>query len=73
MKNLGDTIIFSLTVVTFIIGVHQTMTYGIGNAYFVFMLSMGLLFLYKYRIAKRKDEEKVEAAKKPKSKRGKKR
>ncbi len=73
MKNLGDSIIFSLAVVTFIIGVHQTMTYGIANSYFVFMVSMGMLFLYRYRIAKRKEQEKVEAAKKSKSKRGKKR
>jgi len=73
LKNLGDSIIFSLSVVTFIIGVHQTMTFGIGNAYFIFMVSMGLLFLYRYRIAKGKEQEKVEEAKKPKSKRANKR
>ena len=56
MKNLGDTILFSLAVVFFIIGVHQTMTWGLASSYFIFMLSLGMLFLYRYRVARRKAE-----------------
>ena len=70
MKNLGDTILFSLAVVLFIIGVHQTMNFGIAASYFIFMLSLGMLFLYRYRVAKRnasKNETKPNA-KKPKGK-----
>ncbi|MFY0591576.1 hypothetical protein [Roseivirga sp.] len=73
MKNLGDTIIFSLTVVLFIIGVHLTMTWGIEYSYTFFMLSLGLLFLYKYRQTKRKEKEKMDAKKKPYAKKTKKR
>lgn len=73
MKNLGDTIIFSLTVVLFIIGVHQTMTWGIGNSYYLLMLSMGGLFYYKFRKEKRKGQEKVDANKKQHTKKTKKR
>lgn len=73
MKNLGDTIIFSLTVVLFIIGVHQTMTWGIGHSYHLLMLSLGGLFFYKLRKEKRKEQEKIEADKKPRSKKTKRR
>jgi|TARA_B100000965_G_scaffold406641_1_gene446821 Flp pilus assembly protein TadB len=58
LKNLGDTILFSLSVVLFVIGVHQTMTFGMAASYFIFMLSLGLLFLVRYRRAKRKENEK---------------
>lgn len=70
MKNLGDTILFSLAVVFFIIGVHQTMNFGIAASYFIFMLSLGMLFLYRYRGAKRKasENEAEQNAKKPKGK-----
>lgn len=64
MKNLGDTIIFSLTVVLFIIGVHQTMTWGIAHSYHLLMLSLGGLFFYKLRKEKRKEQEKAETGKK---------
>jgi len=67
LKNLGDTILFSLAVVTFVIGVHQTMTFGIMASYFIFMISLGCLFLIRYRRAKRKEEEKKHS-KKPQKK-----
>ncbi|WP_422356886.1 hypothetical protein [Roseivirga pacifica] len=57
MKNLGDTILFSLCVVFFVIGVHQTMVFGIEFSYFIFMLSLGMLFLVRYRRMRRKDKE----------------
>ncbi|MBO6494207.1 MAG: hypothetical protein JJ978_01460 [Roseivirga sp.] len=72
MKNLGDTILFSLSVVFFVIGVHQTMNFGIASSYFIFMISLGLLFLMRYRRAKRKEEDKQNQSgpsKKTKSKR----
>lgn len=31
-----------------IIGIHQTMLYGMMASYWIFMLSVGLLLLYKY-------------------------
>ncbi len=47
MKRFWLIMIFSLAVALFIIGVHQVMTVGIINAYWIFMLCLGLLFLYK--------------------------
>jgi len=53
--KLSQIILFSFIVVLFIIGVHQTMLYGIENAYFIFMFcAAGLLFYY-YR--KKRDED----------------
>lgn len=69
MKTISDTIIFTLSVVAFIIGVHQTMTFGIAQSYFIFMISIGLLFLYRYRKAKYAENE--EPSKKAKSTKGK--
>lgn len=57
MKNLGDTILFSLCVVFFVIGVHLTMTWGITSSYFFFMVSLSMLFLVRYRRAKRNEEK----------------
>jgi hypothetical protein len=36
-------------VVTFVIGVHQTITYGIGAAYFIVMISISLMFWLRLR------------------------
>ncbi|HTJ49508.1 MAG TPA: hypothetical protein VL443_08660 [Cyclobacteriaceae bacterium] len=47
--KLTDVIILSLTVVFVIIGIHQTMTVGFGNAYWAIMLALILLFLYNLR------------------------
>ncbi|MFT6826879.1 MAG: 4-hydroxybenzoate polyprenyltransferase [Roseivirga sp.] len=58
MRTISDTVIFTLCVVTFIIGVHQAMTFGIAQSYYIFMISIGLLFLYRYRKAKREENEK---------------
>ena len=45
--KLLPSVVLSLCVATFIIGVHQTMTLGLGYAYWIFMLSVSLLLLYK--------------------------
>lgn len=47
--KLIDTIIFSICVALFIIGVHQIMVAGAANSYWILMLSVGLLILYRYR------------------------
>lgn len=47
MKRFWLIMIFSAAVAFFIIGVHQAMTVGIINSYWIFMLCLGLLFLYK--------------------------
>jgi hypothetical protein len=49
MKNALQYIILSLSVGFLIIGIHQTMTFGLAYAYWIFMLSVSLLLLYKYR------------------------
>ena len=52
--KLVDTIILSLTVVIFIIGVHQTFTVGLMYSYWIFMFSIVLLLILKYRKGKRR-------------------
>lgn len=47
--KLLDTIILSISVALFIIGVHQIMVAGAANSYWILMLSVGLLILYRYR------------------------
>lgn len=70
MKTLSGTIIFSLSVVSFIIGIHQTMKLGISFSYPLFTLSGGLFLLYLYlKIQREEKEEKAIAAKKQKIKR----
>ncbi len=50
--KLVDTIILSITVVIFIIGVHQTFTVGLMYSYWIFMFSIVLLLILKYRKGK---------------------
>lgn len=47
--KLSETILFSLAVAFLIIGVHQTFTVGILQSYWIFMLSIALLLLFKLR------------------------
>lgn len=49
MNRIVDTIIFSLAFVTFIIGVHQTINYGLQVSYFIFMVSIAFLLWIKLR------------------------
>jgi len=73
MKTLSGTIVFSLCVVIFIIGIHQTIVRNsISDTYGLFTLSGGLFLLYLYMKIKRKEKEDREAAakkQKPKRKR----
>lgn len=51
--KLLDHILFALSFAFFIIGIYEAMVLGIGSAYFIFMISLGLLFLFSYRKNKR--------------------
>ncbi|MDH5399078.1 MAG: hypothetical protein OEX02_13085 [Cyclobacteriaceae bacterium] len=56
--KLKETIIFSLAAGFLLIGIHQTMTYGFGASYWLYMLSIGLLLWYKMRKEAVKNSEK---------------
>ncbi len=56
-RNLTDIIVFSLSIVAFIIAVHQTIYYGFGYAYWIYMISIALLLYLQIRKAKKKQEE----------------
>ena len=45
--KLADVILLSLTIAFMIMGVHQVMRVGFGNAYWALMLALVILFLYK--------------------------
>jgi hypothetical protein len=47
--SLSDAILLSLAAGFLIIGIHQIITVGIGNAYWAVMLSVVLLFVYSYK------------------------
>jgi hypothetical protein len=47
--KLADVLLLSLAVAFLIIGIHQIMTVGIGQAYWVVMLSLILFFFYNLR------------------------
>jgi hypothetical protein len=44
--KLSGVILLSLTVAFLIIGIHQIMTVGFGNAYWAVMLALVFFFLY---------------------------
>jgi hypothetical protein len=47
--KLADAILISLAVAFLIIGIHQIMTVGFGNAYWAIMLALILFFLVNLR------------------------
>lgn len=47
--KLADVLILSLALAFSIIGIHQSMTVGIGGSYFIFMFAAGLLFWFQLR------------------------
>lgn len=47
--KLTETILFSLSVAFFIIGLHQTFTVGLLESYWIFMITVGLLLFYKMK------------------------
>ncbi|MEQ9424441.1 MAG: hypothetical protein RJQ09_08500 [Cyclobacteriaceae bacterium] len=61
--KLFDTIIFTLAIGFTIIGFHQAFTVGIAESYWIFMLSLSLLLLYKLR---KKNDSKTSSSQKQK-------
>lgn len=55
--KLFDVVLFVLIFCTFIIGIDQALVVGIAESYWIFMLSLMLLFLYGYRKGQRKMKE----------------
>ncbi|MBN7809896.1 hypothetical protein J0A68_02950 [Algoriphagus sp. H41] len=67
--KLGDVLILSLALALVIIGIHQSLTAGIGASYPIFMFAVGLLFWFQLRRNKAaQPEEKDEAPQKPRRK-----
>lgn len=56
--KLGDVLILSLALALGVIGIHQSITVGIENSYFLFMLSVGMLFWFQLRRNKAIESEK---------------
>ena len=56
-KNLTDIIVFSLSIVAFIVALHQTIYHGFGNAYWIYMISIALLLYHQIRKVKKKQDE----------------
>ncbi len=53
-----------------IIGIDQSIRFGFASAYWIFMLSLGLIFFYGYRKGQKKEAEKeVQQTKTKKNKR----
>jgi hypothetical protein len=50
--RLAETLFLSLSVAFFIIGVHQTFVLGLIHSYWLFMLSVSMLLLYKMKKVK---------------------
>jgi Flp pilus assembly protein TadB len=47
--KLADVLILSLALALIIIGIHQSLTVGIGGSYAIFMFAVGLLFWFQLR------------------------
>lgn len=50
--NITGSILLSLSVVCLIIGIHQLMVNGLMASYWIFMLCVSLLLLYKMNVSK---------------------
>jgi hypothetical protein len=57
MKKL-DAILFFLAMAIFVIGIYEAMVIGLSESYWIFMLSLSLLFLYGYRKNAKKNDQK---------------
>lgn len=56
--KIGDVLILSLALAMVVIGIHQSLTVGIGGSYAIFMFAVGLLFWFQLRRNKAHMEEK---------------
>ncbi len=55
--KLVDSVFFVLSLSFLVIGIHQAITIGLAESYWIFMFSLMNLFLYGYRKNKRKQKE----------------
>jgi 4-hydroxybenzoate polyprenyltransferase len=56
-RSLTDIIVFGLSIVAFIVAIHQTIYYGFGGSYWLYMISIALLLYHQIRKTKKKQEE----------------
>jgi len=56
-RSLTDIIVFSLSIVAFIVAIHQTITESFGDSYWLYMISIALLLYLQIRKAKKKQDE----------------
>ena len=56
--KLTDVIILTLSIGFLLIGIHQSMLVGVINSYWIFMISISLLLLYRLRKKKNSDTSK---------------
>ena len=56
-SNLVDIIVLALSAGFLIIGIHQTITVGFGESYWLFMLSIAFLLYQQIRKARKKQAE----------------
>ncbi len=66
--KIGDVLILSLALALGVIGIHQSLTVGIGGSYPIFMFAVGLLFWFQLRRNKAKAAEEEQAPQTPKKK-----
>ncbi len=55
--TLFDIVLLSLSAVAMIIGVHQSVNYGFGASYWLYMIAIGLFLYYQFRKLKKKQQE----------------
>jgi hypothetical protein len=51
--KLPEVVILSLAIAFLIIGIHQTILYGFGNAYWAVMLALVLFFVFNLKRARK--------------------
>ena len=66
--KLIDALSLMLSLGFIIIGVDQSIRFGFANSYWIFMLSLGLIFFYGYRKGQGKIADREVVDKKPKKK-----
>ena len=68
--KLVDALLLSLSLALMIVGIHQTVTQGVGASYAIFMFAVALLFWFQYRKMKKPEEPPISKKKtKPRKKR----
>lgn len=63
-QPIFEVVVFSLSIVLLIVGVHQTITIGFASAYWIFMLMITFLLLYTFLKGKRVMKEETKSTNK---------